>query len=156
MSPQNVAVAYQTIDSLDPPRNFTCLNWSTSRQKREALPWHLTFHLPRWQKAKNSTEPQKNTQKHVFWGLTKNTEKHFYHLGYRGWPKNTQKYVFWGLAKNTEKHFYHLGSPHCDSLGSRNGNPPSLLLNRTTLPLDAAYSPARRSGLSRLQIVPCS
>ena len=33
---------------------------------------------------KNSTEPQKNTQKHVFLGLTKNTEKHFYHLGYRG------------------------------------------------------------------------
>ena len=32
---------------------------------------------------KNSTEPQKNTQKHVFLGLTKNTEKHFYHLGYR-------------------------------------------------------------------------
>ena len=30
---------------------------------------------------KNSTEPQKNTQKHVFLGLTKNTEKHFYHLG---------------------------------------------------------------------------
>ena len=33
---------------------------------------------------KSSTEPQKHTQKHVFWGLTKNTEKHFYHLGYRG------------------------------------------------------------------------
>ena len=33
---------------------------------------------------KNSTEPQKNTQKHVFLGLTKNTEKQFYHLGYRG------------------------------------------------------------------------
>jgi hypothetical protein len=47
--------------------------------------------------------------KHVFWGLTKNAEKHFYHLGYRGWPKNTQKHVFWGLTKNTEKHFYHLG-----------------------------------------------
>jgi len=31
---------------------------------------------------KNSTEsePQKNTQKHVFWGLTKNIEKHT-----RGW-----------------------------------------------------------------------
>ena len=33
---------------------------------------------------KNSTELQKITQKHVFWGLTKSTEKHFYHLGYRG------------------------------------------------------------------------
>ena len=38
----------------------------------------------RWHaiKSKNSTEP---ARKHVFWGLTKNnTEKHFYHLGYRG------------------------------------------------------------------------
>ena len=58
---------------------------------------------------KNSTEPQKSTQKHVFLGLTKNTEKQFDHLGYRGWPKNTQKHVFWGLTKNTDKHFYHLG-----------------------------------------------
>ena len=32
---------------------------------------------------KNSTEPQKNTQKHVFLGLTKNTKTHFHHLGYR-------------------------------------------------------------------------
>ena len=30
---------------------------------------------------KNSTEPQKNCKKHVFWGLTKNTEKHVHHLG---------------------------------------------------------------------------
>ena len=30
---------------------------------------------------KNSTEPQKSTQKHVFLGLTKNTEKHIYRLG---------------------------------------------------------------------------
>jgi len=30
---------------------------------------------------KNSTEPQKNinSKTHVFWGLTKNIEKHFYH-----------------------------------------------------------------------------
>ena len=33
-------------------------------------------------KNSNSTEPQENTQKHVFLGLTKNTEKHFYHLGH--------------------------------------------------------------------------
>ena len=33
---------------------------------------------------KNSTEPQKSTQKHVFLGLTKNTEKHIYRLGHRG------------------------------------------------------------------------
>jgi len=33
---------------------------------------------------KNSTAPEKTLKKHVFWGLTKSTEKHFYHLGYRG------------------------------------------------------------------------
>ena len=67
-------VAHQTIDSLNPPRNFTCLNQRPSRQKR-----------------------------------------------------------------------CHDISPHYDSLGARNGNPPSLL-NRTTL--DAAYSPARRRIIS--------
>ena len=64
--------------------------------------------------------------KHVFWGLTKNTEKYFYHLGFLpsnriqrlthkhsktrvfSSPINTQKHVFLGLTKNTEKHFYHL------------------------------------------------
>jgi hypothetical protein len=29
---------------------------------------------------KTTTKPQKNSKKHVFWGLTKNTEKHLYHL----------------------------------------------------------------------------
>ena len=46
----------------------------------------------------------------MFLCLTKNTKKHFYHLGYIGWPKNTQKHVFWGLTKNIEKHFYHRAS----------------------------------------------
>ena len=62
----------------------------------------------------------------MFWGLTKNTEKYFYHLGFLpsnriqrlthkhsktrvfSSPINTQKHVFLGLTKNTEKHFYHL------------------------------------------------
>ena len=60
---------------------------------------------------KNSTEPQDETQKHVFLGLTKNTDKHFYHLLSRIeslTPKNTQKHVFLGLTKNTEKHVYHI------------------------------------------------
>ena len=26
-----------------------------------------------------------------------------------GWPKNTKKHVFLGLKKNTKKHFSHLG-----------------------------------------------
>ena len=45
---------------------------------------------------KNSTEPQKSTQKHVFWGLTKNTEKRFYHLGYtEADPKTLKNTCFW-------------------------------------------------------------
>ena len=60
---------------------------------------------------KNSTEPEpephKNSKKHVFLGLTKNTEKHL--------PSRiqrlTSKHMFLGLTKNTEKHFYHLGVP---------------------------------------------
>ena len=36
---------------------------------------------PRWQKQYRTSEKHSKTR--VF-GLTKNTEKHFYHLGYRG------------------------------------------------------------------------
>ena len=67
-----------TLESLQqgrPPRNWFEMARENSRSKERrygALD------------GKNSTEPQKSTQKHVFWGLTKNTEKHFYHLGYRG------------------------------------------------------------------------
>jgi len=45
----------------------------------------------------------------VFLGLTKNTEKHFYHLGYRGWPKNTQKHLFLG-----DQNHYKLASPRTE------------------------------------------
>ena len=41
---------------------------------------------PRWQKQYSAS--QKNTQKHVFWGLTKNIEKHVYHLGSRPVSRN--------------------------------------------------------------------
>ncbi len=55
---------------------------------------------------KNSTEPQKSTQKQVFWGLTKNAEKHFHHLGPRGWPKKTLKHTcFWVWPKTLKNMF---------------------------------------------------
>ena len=67
-----------TLESLQqgrPPRNWFEMARENSRSKERrygALD------------GKNSTEPQKSTQKHAFLGLTKNTEKFFYHLGYRG------------------------------------------------------------------------
>ena len=62
---------------------------------------------------KNSTAPQKNTKKHVFLGLEKNTKKH---QGVKkkapaaekntGWPKNTKRHVFLGLKKKTLKNIF--------------------------------------------------
>ena len=54
---------------------------------------------------KNSTEPQKSTQKHVFWGLTKNTEKHFCHLGSEADPK-TLKNTCFGVWPKTLKNIF--------------------------------------------------
>ena len=68
---------------------------------------------------KNSTEPQKNSKKHVFLTNPQNIEKHTGAGGEGGGM--TQKHVFWGLTKNIEKHFYHrLGGP-------AGGCPPALV-----------------------------
>ena len=74
----------------------------------------------------------------MFLCLTKNTKKHFYHLGYIGWPKNTQKHVFWGLTKNIEKHVYHLGSRPVSRNWVTNITRNTALLNKKKVKIDLA------------------
>ena len=56
---------------------------------------------------KNSTVPQKRSQKHVLLTNPKSIEStHGGWGGGGGGAQNTQKHVFWGPTKHTETHFY--------------------------------------------------
>ena len=92
-------------------------------------------------KTKNSTEPQKNSKKHVFLTNPQNVEKHTGAGGGGGGggvTPNTQKHVFWGLTKNIEKHVYHLGSRPVSRNWVTNITRNTALLNKKKVKIDLA------------------